>query len=344
MKRILVVNPNWLGDVVMTTPVFRTLKKNFPEAHIACLAVPRVRGILESCPDVDEIIDYDESGRHKGILGHWSLVRELRRRAFDTAFLLHRSRTRAFLVFLAGIPSRIGYDTKKLGILLTEKVSPLQGPVVHKADYYFHVLEAVGIEEDRRVTVLRHEPRALEAIERRLSAFGIRKSDKLVVFHVGANWEFKKWPAERFVQLARLIRGMDGVHVLISGGGKDRGAADLIQREVSGLHSLAGEITLKELIALLYRADVLVSADSGPMHIASSVGTNVVALFGPTRPEDSGPRGWGESVILREDVDCCQGECYAVDCPDHRCMMAITAAMVLEAVNGLLERSQKGPA
>ncbi len=336
MKRILVVNVNWLGDAVMTTPIFTALKKTSPEAHIACLAVPRVRAILESALDIDEIIEYDEEGRHKGILGHWRLIQELRRKKFDTAFLLHRSRTRAFLMLCAGIRERIGYNTKKLGPLLTRKVEPLEGEAVHKADHYFHVIEAIGITEERPVSVLRQEEAAARSIHERLSGLGVKDSQRLVVFHVGANWKFKQWPADCFAELARLIQVLGDVSVVISGGKKDRQAAEEIQKAVAGVYSLTGETSLKELIALLAKADVVVSADSGPMHMASSVGTDVVALFGPTRPEDSGPRGWGRSVILRENVDCCQGACYVVECADHRCMRAITPQKVFEAVRHFL--------
>ncbi len=331
MKRILVVNVNWLGDVVMTTPIFRSLKRAFPQAHIVCLAVPRVRDILESSSDIDEIIDYDEDGRHKGILGHWKLIRSLRRKKFDTAFLLHRSRTRAFLAFCAGIPTRIGYDTKKLGALLTQKVTPLEGNV-HKVDYYFHVIEAAGISDEKPVSVLHYEEAALQSIEQRFLNFGIQADERVVVFHVGANWKFKQWPVEYFIELACLIQRLGNVRVIVSGGRADQEAAKRIQSEVPGLFSLVGEINVKELVALLYRADVVVSADSGPMHIASSVGTDVVALFGPTRPADSGPRGRGRSMVLHEDVDCAQGECYVVNCSDHRCMRAITSQKVFDAV------------
>ena len=110
MNRILVVNVNWLGDVIFSSPIFKALKSAYPEAKISCLAVPRVKEILESIPEIDEIIIYDEKGKHGNPFAKFSLIAKLHREKFDIAFVLHRSWTRALLVFLAGIPQRVGYD------------------------------------------------------------------------------------------------------------------------------------------------------------------------------------------------------------------------------------------
>src|SRR5262245_11739670 len=115
MKKVLVVNVNWLGDVIFSAPVFQALKAAYPQSQVSCLAVPRVRAILESIPGIDEIIVYDEEGAHRNPLAKLRLIRELSAKHFDAAFLLHRSLTRALLVFLAGIPQRIGYATKGRG-------------------------------------------------------------------------------------------------------------------------------------------------------------------------------------------------------------------------------------
>ena len=115
MKKILVINANWVGDVVFSAPLFRALKEAYPQAHVSCLAVPRVKEVLESIPDLDEMIIYDERGKHRSPLAKIQLILELKHQRFDIAFLLHRSLTRALLVFLAGIPQRVGYDTKGRG-------------------------------------------------------------------------------------------------------------------------------------------------------------------------------------------------------------------------------------
>ena len=150
MDRILVVNVNWLGDVIFSAPVFKALKEVYPQARISCLAVPRVKEVLESIPFIDEIIVYDEKGRHWNPLAKLKFILELRRKHFDVAFLLHRSLTRAFLVYLAGIPRRVGYDAKNLGRLLTHVVDPLDGQA-HRSDHYLNIIESYGVPvKDRR--------------------------------------------------------------------------------------------------------------------------------------------------------------------------------------------------
>ena len=135
MKRILVVNVNWMGDVIFSSPIFKAIKEAYPQAQISCLAPSRVREIVESIPGVDEMIDFEEKGKHWSPWGKWQLIQELRRRKFDAAFLLHCSLTRALLVFLAGIPLRVGYDTKGRGIFLTQKVSALNDEKIHRQDH-----------------------------------------------------------------------------------------------------------------------------------------------------------------------------------------------------------------
>ena len=115
MKNILVVNVNWLGDIVFSAPVFQAIKDTYPQSRVSALALPRVVGILKQVPYVDEIIVYDEKGHDRSLWGKLKLIAHLRSKDFDAVFLLHGSWTRALLVFLAGIPIRVGYDRKKRG-------------------------------------------------------------------------------------------------------------------------------------------------------------------------------------------------------------------------------------
>src|SRR5437773_209455 len=139
MNNILVVNVNWLGDAVFSTPVFKALKENFPKARISCLCVPRVKKVLEFCPFIDEIIIYDEKGEHRWPWAKWFLIGNLRRKGFDIAFMLHRSMTRGLLIYLAQIPKRVGYC--KTEGLLTHPIH-FYDEGVHRRDVYLKVLEA----------------------------------------------------------------------------------------------------------------------------------------------------------------------------------------------------------
>ena len=150
-KRILIFNVNWVGDVLFSTAVIRNIRYNYPDAFIACCIPSRCYQVLKGNPHLDEIIIFDDHDRHRSLLSRLRFVRLLRFKRFDIVYLLHRSFSRAFLCWLAGIPQRVGYYTKKRGFLLTKKIPPLRDrDAVHRIDYYLMVIEQAGLRvEDR---------------------------------------------------------------------------------------------------------------------------------------------------------------------------------------------------
>lgn len=332
MKNILVINVNWVGDAVFSTPVFKALKQNFPGGKVSCLAVPRVREILEQAPGVDDVIIYDEEGKDSGPLAKLKLIARLRREKFDAVFILHRSLTRALLVYLAGIPQRIGYDTKNRGFLLTKRIT-VPAETIHRSDQYLKVLEASGIKINDRICELTENAAEVEKINAVLNAYGVKQTDFVVVVHVGGNWDLKRWPQENFALLIKHLARRYQAKVIIPGTSADLSSAKAIaaQSEVDPI-VLAGQTSLKGLMALFARADLVISSDSGPLHIASSLGADVVGLFGPTRPEVTGPRGKGRTYILQKDTGCNRHPCYHLTCTDNTCMQAITVQDVLDTI------------
>jgi lipopolysaccharide heptosyltransferase II len=329
VNNILVVNVNWLGDAVFSTPVFKALKKAHPQARISCLAVPRVKDVLQYCPFIDEIIVYDEKGKHWYPWEKLKLILELRRQKFDAVLLLHRSATRALLTYLAGIPVRVGYGIKKSSLFLTHRVSPDGN--IHRLDEYGKLVGELGIapEDTYELDIPAGESKNMEEL---LARHGIDAKDYLVVVNAGGNWDLKRWPYERFSQLiARLVRNFR-VKVVIPGADKDIDLAQSIAR-LSGVDPvvLAGSTGLKALMALFKRADCVISNDTGPLHLAASLGTDVIALFGPTRPEITGPRGRGRSFVLHKEIGCNKAPCYHLSCSFNECLHAITVDDVCEA-------------
>ena len=338
MKRILVVNVNWLGDVIFSSPIFKALKEAYPQARVSCLAVPRVKEMLESIPYIDEIIVYDEKGRHKSPFAKLGLIWVLRRRHFDAAFLLHRSLTRALLVYFAGIPTRVGYDAKGRGRFLTHVVEPLDDPA-HRSDYYLNIIESYGIKVTDRQCRLKTLPSAEEDVQEILRSKGIRDGDYVIIVNPGGNWDLKRWTPANFSWLISRLSENPKVRIIISGAGKDIALAERINGRASGRAvNLAGETDLKPLIALMKRADLVISGDSGPLHMAHGVGTAVIGLFGPTRPEVTGPRGSGRVKIIQRDVGCNRGSCYHLTCPDNICMQSITVEDVLETIQQIQDQ------
>jgi len=287
---------------------------------------------LESVEGVDEIIVYDEKGKDWGLWAKFKLVNRLRKLKFDSVFLLHGSWTRAILMYFAQIPIRVGYPTKNRSKLLSHRTKA-RGGVVHRSDYYLNVIEDFGVPIVDRSTNFKITPSSRNEIGEVLSKYNIKVQDPYAVLHIGANWDLKRWPEINFARLIDNIESIFKIKTIIPGSKKDKKAAKRISALCKGEPVvLAGLTSLKQLAALLERAQFVVSADSGPMHIASSVGAKTISIFGPTKPELTGVRGRGENITLQKDVGCNRAPCYYLDCPDNVCMRAVNVKDVIDAV------------
>lgn len=328
IKRILVVEVNWLGDVLLSTPAIRAIKKAYPGAHLACMAPPRVREILEGNPNVDEIIIFDEKGRHLKIIPRIKFILGLRKKRFDIVFLFHRSLTRALITFFAAVPERVGFTNFKRGLLLTKRI-PQPSQQIHRSDNFSQIVEAFGINVRDKNCEFFIPEKSRSFIKELLNKAGILDNDFLVVINPGANWLLKRWPKESFAELSDRLAQYFNAKIVICGAEKDT----VLSEDISSLMKtkpviLAGKTTLKQLGALMERADLVISADSGPMHLAATVGKNLIALFGPTNPNITGPRGKANTIIIQKAVGC-KIPCYELDCQDNLCMKAISVEDVL---------------
>lgn len=322
-KRILIVEVNWLGDVLFSTPFIKAVREKFKDAYIACMVVPRCREILEYNPRIDEIIIYDEKGKHRSIWGKLRFILSLRKKRFDLAILLHRSFTRTLLTYLSGIKDRAGYTTEKRRILLTHPVEPLDTPL-HKVEYFLKIAESLGCDTSLKSYEFFISDREKKYIEEELSKSGVKKEDLLVVINPGGNWLPKRWPEENFARLSDFLVTKYGAKVVISGGKLDIEIAIRIKKSMRKPSAIfSGKTNLKELGALMERANFVISGDSGPMHIAIARGSCVIALFGPTSLRLTGPYGNGNYRIIQKDVGC-EIPCYDLTCSDYKCMEAIT--------------------
>lgn len=340
-RRILIFDVNWLGDIVLSTPFIRAVKENFPDSYIAVTIPRHYREALEGCPYADEIITFNEHTSHRGVWRKLGFIFELKARKFDMVFLVHRSLTRAMICYLAGIKERIGYYTKKRGWLLTKKITPLPRDKVHRADYYLGILEGAGLKIASRYSEFFLDDSHRLSLADKLREFGLREGERFVVLHAGANEEIRRWPTENFAELARRINNKFGLKAVVSGSVNDiplgKAIKDLAPKEAV---DLSGNTSLKELGALFEKAEMVVSGDTGPMHIASSVGAPVIALFGTASPMITAPRGKGRYVILQKDVGCVI-PCRKLDCIDNRCMKAITVDDVMREADNMLTQNPK---
>ncbi len=337
MDRILVVLPNWFGETLFATPFLRALRHERHHARIATLGRPACRDILLHNPYVDELVDYDERGVHRTAAGKWRLIQALRARRFDGAFILRRSLSRTLLLALAGIPMRIGFAHPKSGWLLTTRVRP-PDQATHKAMGYLALLEAFGYPPapgpyDYAVS----EPERQDAIAF-LAREGLGPDRPLVILHPGANWPHKRWPAERFAEVGDRLQERDRLPLAITGGPDDVELAEGLKRRMR--HPavvLAGRTTLRQLAACLEQAHLVISNDTGVLHLAAALFRPIVALYGPTSPAFTGPLGDPERTVVVHHPDCCpQVPCFSPEQPPHPGMDAISVEEVVAAARGLL--------
>ncbi|MFA5114552.1 MAG: lipopolysaccharide heptosyltransferase II [Candidatus Omnitrophota bacterium] len=323
-KRILIFNVNWLGDVLFSTAVIRNLRRNFRESYLACIIPSRCYAVLKDNPYLDEIIIYDEKDRHRGVLAKLSFIGYLKSKRFDTAFLLHRSASRALICWMAGIPERIGYYTPKRGFLLTKKIAPIPQDSLHRIDYYLNIIEKAGVRVEDRFSDFFVSDNDREAAVRFLQDNGINNGDFLVGINPGGNWMPKRWPKEYWARLADMLIEKLDARVVITGSPSDIALAGDIRLLMKERPLVAcGNTNLKQFAALAIRMDLFISADSGPLHIANAAGCkNIIAIFGPTSLKVTSPYPLKNVRIMQKEIGCVI-PCYSNDCRENRCMLAV---------------------
>jgi heptosyltransferase-2 len=335
MKRILVVTVNWLGDAVLTTPVFKALKETFPESYVAVLAVERVRQVYENNPYIDEIITFNDRTFKKSVFKKIRLAIKLRKKKFDTAFLIHRSFSRAFVCWLVGIKERIGYERKKNTFVLTKKIKPPQ-ETVHRQKYYLNLFEQSGVEIKDKL------PQFFTTLsaEKRMNSFlhVIKEKHEFIIgMNPSANWDLKRWPAQNFAKLADQLIENFSCAVIFTGAKKDKAIVDEVIKNMNKpFYNLCGKTDLKELAAIMENMNVFISNDSGPAHLAAALGINTLVIFGPTSSQITSPQG-KKVNIFQKDISC-EIPCHKLSCQDNICMKNITVDEVFLEVRNLLPK------
>lgn len=340
-ERILVRGLNWIGDAVMSLPTLACLHDAVPAARITVLAPAWCADIYRSCPAVDDVLETPRRSGRFGFNSELALIRTLRRHSFNAAILLPNSMHAAIAPFAAGIQTRIGYRTDGRAFLLTEAVTPLSGLPLHTVLYYRTLLEAVGIpwSSDAERFDLIIPPEIGAQTETILAGRGAIPGRRRIGFSPGAAWgPVKRWPADHFARAAYLLTNEhDDRQALIFGSPADTSLTAAIVAQGGGIDLAGAFPTLAHLAAALASCDLLVTNDSGPMHLAAAVGTPVVALFGPTDERVSGP--WppgGRNRIIRAP-DC--HPCYNPACNTaNPCLARIAPEEVVSAAEELLQK------
>jgi heptosyltransferase-2 len=338
-KRILIARTDRIGDVLLSTPVIKALRDRYPQAYIAMMVSPYARDIVEGNPYLDKVIIYDKDGAHKSWFNSFKFSRGLKKKKFDLALILHPANRVHLVSFLAGIPRRIGYD-RKLGFLLTDRIKHTkQLGEKHELEYNLDLLRYLNIEPQEKNLYMPVKPESEKWVRELFKQEGIQEADKLLAIHPAASCPSKIWPAERFAQAADKLAQKYGFKILIIAGPKDLKTAEVLVKHLrSGVINLAGKTSVSQLASFLKRCALFISNDSGPVHIASAVGTPVISIFGRNQAGLS-PRRWGpvglKDRVLHKETGCI--ECLAHNCQKQfACLKAISVEDVLAAADAIL--------
>ncbi len=345
VRKILVVRIDGLGDVVMSTPAFVSLRKMFPDAHITLLAASWSKGLVEPMPYFDEIRYFDApwmvKGRPEKKESFLKTVGSLRREKFDLALDFRGDFRNNILMYLTGAGHRLGFNITGCDFLLTGVV-PCGGDH-HPTSMCVSMTRYLdpGVPKKQRLslwTTARDRDYATALLMREAPEC-LNGSSLLVVIHPGAKWRGRHWVAGRYAEIADRLVDIYGATVVLSGGPADAELArEIVRLMKRGAVVTAGRTSLGQFLALLERSAVFIGVDSGPMHMATAMGARVVALFGPARPEAVGPYGDEHLVVTRQDEFPCS-PCAQTVCEKgiENCMMAITTDDVWAAVKVQVE-------
>jgi len=349
---ILIVKTSAIGDVTHTMPALNCLRSHFPEAHITWLVEEAASDLIIGHKAVNRVL---VSKRQKWVKefrsGSWAgsikkarnFVKRLRDREYDLVIDFQGLLKSGIWVWLSRGKKRVGFGKgmqhSECSYLFLNKKVPAVDMEIHALDRELLLLEAIDISCTELIYDFPITPVHRQNVEQLLDNAGFKKKGQtLIAINPQTKWETKLWYNDRFAELADKL-AEEGAFVVFTGGAADRKVILEIQEKMSHKSlDLTGKSSLKELAALYERADLVISTDTGPMHIAAAMGTPVVALFGPTAPWRTGPHGDGHQV-LRHDLPC--SPCFKRQClmdkEKKKCMKTITVSQVVDAAFATLE-------
>jgi lipopolysaccharide heptosyltransferase II len=333
LVKILILKPSSLGDVVQALPVLRLLKRHFPGSEIHWWIDSALAPLLEGDPDLAGVVLFERrrwaAPRHWPEM--WRSIRWLRQQAFDRVIDLQCLLRSGVFAWLANGKLSIGLDEPREGgrgfyDLIVRRPSAL----THAVDWYLGVLPLLGVPVDGDFQWLPERPALAESVRRKWPV----ERARWIVIQPGARWLNKRWPAESYAELVRLLGAANPeLNFVILGGAEDRSLGAVIARvNATRCLDLAGGLSLPEMVEWIRLSKLMVTNDTGPMHIAAALGTPVVAVFGPTEPRRTGPYRQLEHVV-RINLPC--APCLKPRCAYVKpleCLRAIPPAAVLDAV------------
>jgi lipopolysaccharide heptosyltransferase II len=341
-RRILIIKPSSLGDIVHALPTLSAIRRRFPSAQVAWLVRKEWTEILEGHPDLNEVLTVDRRW------GSWlSVIARLRLSRFDVAVDLQGLFRSGLVARVSGAPVRVGFAEGREGspFFYTDRVTlpvPSKAPwrllPMHAVDRNLAVAAYLGADISQPHFPIPAFPEEAQRVQRKLAGLGVDPLDVLIAVAPVDRRAVRSWPIERFVETAARLQKMHDVRIVLVGTPAQRWIVEPFAAAVGrGLVDLVGKTTVRELVALLRQVRLLLANDSAPLHIAAALGTPVVGLFGPTNPARARPYGEGHRVV-QAGLACSPCESRACSNP-HRfeCFTAIGVDQVVESALQLLK-------
>ncbi|MGM0470928.1 MAG: lipopolysaccharide heptosyltransferase II [Bacillota bacterium] len=326
-NRIVVIDLLYMGDLIFATPFLRNLRTKYPNAQIDLVLNANFADLLADYPHLDQIYAYDKAW---SIWQSISFARELAANNYDLGLNLHGNWRTAILLKLINPDYSVGYGGKGRGIWLDQELTPPKD--CHMVEVYLDFLYQLGFNElDQQGLELVIKPQAKEQIADWLANKGVESSQPVVGLNTGGSWETKRWLSSGFAELADTLLKR-GYQVIFLGGPSDRQRVQEIVEQMGKEPFVAtGQTNLPELAALVNECDLVISGDSGPVHVAAAVQTPTITIFGPSDEVKYQPYQT-ESELVTAEVEC--RPCGEQECPlgHHRCMQNITVDDILEIV------------
>ena len=331
-EKILVIEMFGIGDFVMASSTFRALRERYPLAKISLLATPIFRDLANGCPYFDNIVFFEcpwpaQNAYKFNIKKLLKTIKYLRKEKFDIAIDLRGDTRNILLKFFLGAKYRLGYSIGPGDFLLTNKV-PFNKNLKHQVDQNLNIAKFLGAEIKSSKPELWIENNNLYA-NKLLNTIEYKKQDILIGIHPGANWYARRWPPAKFRELIKRLNLFSDIKILLVVSPMERHLLKEIENSALNVCIIITK-NLRELAILIKRCHLLICNDSAPMHIATAVGTPVIALFGPQEPAFNGPYG-DSNIVLRYKVQCSPCTQSVCQRPQNSCMDNIRVEEVYES-------------
>jgi heptosyltransferase II len=340
-KNIIVRMPNWVGDMVMATPILTDLRRAFPKARITAMCRSPICDLLQEDPEIDELFCFSKASGFGRRIEKRNIIEKLRAGKYDLGVLLTHSFSSAWWFWQGKVEQRLGYDCNGRKFLLTHTLPlPKEVQTQHLVLTYKMLLAPLGIPVSETPPRLFLTDKEIEQAKTLLRQHGVTEKHQIVGINPGATYGSAKcWLPERFREITQRLLQNPDLFVVYFG---DQATAMLVKEICQGLSprvvNLAGLTSLRELASLIHLCDVLLTNDSGPMHIAAALDTPIVALFGSTSEIVTGP--YRNAKVIHKHVEC--SPCYQRTCPiDFRCMKRIEANEVFDEIISVLQTQSK---